>query len=261
MTGERVISLEGVWNVRDLGGYATVDGRTVRRGVVFRSGGLHRLSAGDLATLEQLGLRVVYDLRLDQERELAPSRLSGRIRHELVPIGGAAARTEELNNLVRENRLAEVPDDFLVRVYDAMAEVAAPAFGVLLTRLAEPDGLPALFHCTAGKDRTGVAAALLLSVLGVHEESILDDYELSAIHYTKRKLATFERTLAGSGIDVERYRAVFGAPRNAMSTLLSTLRDRCGSVETYLTTEAGVSAEVLVQLRTRLLEPEPDHRT
>ena len=252
--GERLVALEGGTNFRDLGGYRTVDGGRVRWGLVFRSAALHRLTAADLATLGQLGLRVVYDLRGDEERERAPSLLPDQVRSELLPIGGTAAKTKELTDLFVQGKLADVPPDFLVRMYEAMAEVSAPTFGQLLARLAEPGGLPALFHCTAGKDRTGIGAALLLSVLGVDEETILDDYELSAAHYTDRQLAALRLRLAEAGIDAERYRVVFGAPRHAMATLLAMLRQRYGSVEEYLVDEGGVTHEVFTELRARLVE-------
>jgi protein-tyrosine phosphatase len=251
----RVVPLQGGTNFRDLGGYRTADGGRVRWGLVFRSGALHRLTPADLAALGRLGLRVVYDLRGDEERDRAPSVLPDEVRCEPLPIGGTAAKTKELTDLVLAGKLADVPPDFLVRIYDAMAEAAAPAFGRLLTRLTDPDGLPALFHCTAGKDRTGVSAALLLSVLGVDEAAILDDYELSARHYTDRQMATLRLKLADTGIDVERYRAVFGAPRDAMATWLATLRERHGCIEAYMEDEGGVAREAFAELRARLVQP------
>lgn len=255
MTVERLVTLEGGTNFRDVGGYETAGGGRVRWGLVFRSGALHRLTAADLASLAALGLRVVYDLRSDEERDLAPS-MTGGIRYEPLPISGDAARTEEHTALFIEGRLTDVPADFLVHVYQAMAEGAAPIFGELLTRLAEPDGLPALVHCTAGKDRTGIAAALLLSVLGVDDAAIVDDYELSRIHYSDPKLARL--LLKDETIDVERYRSLFGAPRDAMALLLTGLRDRYGSVERYLVDAAGVAPEVIAELRARLVE-RPSH--
>jgi protein-tyrosine phosphatase len=249
------VPLQGGTNFRDLGGYRTAHGGRVRWGLVFRSGALNRLTAADLATLDRLGLRVVYDLRGDEERDRAPSVLPDGIRCQPLPIGGTAAKTKELTDLIVEGKLADLPPDFLVRIYDALAEAAAPTFGQLLTWLADPGGLPALFHCTAGKDRTGLSAALLLSVLGVDEATILDDYELSATHYTERQMASLRLKLAGAGIDVERYRAVFGAPRHAMATLLTTLRERHGGVEAYLEDEAGVAREVFTELRARLVQP------
>ena len=114
-----------------------------------------------------------------------------------MPIGGTAAKTKELTDLFVEGKFGDIPPDFLLRIYDAMAEVAAPTFGRLLAKLAEPDGTPALFHCTQGKDRTGLTAALLLSVLGVDEATILDDYELSAALYSADQLARLQPRARG----------------------------------------------------------------
>ncbi|WP_018504297.1 tyrosine-protein phosphatase [Parafrankia discariae] len=253
--GSRLVRLEGAVNVRDLGGYPTADGGRVRWGRVYRSAALHRLTAADLTAVERLGLRVVYDLRTDAEIELAPSLLPGGVRRERLAIGGSAARNKDLTDLVVAGRLAEVPPDFLTRVYDAMAETGAAAFGRLLTGLAEPDATPALFHCTAGKDRTGVAAALLLSLLGVDESLILDDFELSTVHYTDPKMARLRRRLAGTDVDVEHYRVVFGAPRQALSTLLATLTERHGSVPGYLEEVAGIAPDLPARLRAQLVEP------
>jgi len=97
----------------------------------------------------------------------------------------------------------------------------------------------------------------LLSALGVDESAILDDYELSAAHYTVRQLARLQPRLEGAGIDLDRYRAVFGAPRHAMAGLLAILRERYGSIEGYLHTEAGVDTDVCTELRARLVEPRP----
>ena len=225
VAAERLVPLQRGRNFRDLGGYHTAGGGQVRWGLVFRSASLHRLTDADLITLDRLGLRVVYDLRGDEERERAPSVLPDGVRCELLPIGGTAAKTKELTDLVLAGRLAEVPPDFLVRIYDAMVDVAAGTFGRLLTGLAEPEGLPALFHCHAGKDRTGIVAALLLLLLGVDERTVLDDYQLSGIHYTEHQLAAVQARPADTGVDVERYRAVFGTPRHAMATVLAGLRN------------------------------------
>lgn len=253
MTAERLRKLKGVTNFRDLGGYRTTDGGRTRRGLVFRSDAPHRLTQADLDTIGDLGLRVAYDLRTDEERRRAPSMLPDDVRRVSLPIGGGAAGNSELTDLIASGDLASVPDDFLVRVYRLMAEGDARTFGSLLTGLADPDGLPALVHCTAGKDRTGLSAALLLSVLGVDESTVLDDYELGAAYYAEDRLARLRPRLAKAGIDVERFRAVFGTPRAAMAATLATLRERHGTVEEYLLAEAGVTHKVLADLRALLV--------
>lgn len=244
--------LEGADNFRDLGGYRTAEGGRTRCGLVFRSDAPHRLTTADLASVADLGLRVVYDLRTDEERRRAPSALPASVRREVLTIAGSAGKTREIGEHLVAGRLAEVPDDFLVQVYEVMVENHAATFGRLLIGLAEPDGVPALFHCAQGKDRTGLCAALLLSVLGVDEASILDDYELSAGYYTERRMAKLRPKLAKAGISVARYHAVFGTPRHAMATVLATIRERHGSIDAYLVEQAGVSPGALTELRDRL---------
>lgn len=253
VAAERMLRLDGASNFRDLGGYRTVDGRWTRWGRIFRSDALHRLSATDQAAVHRLGLRVVYDLRTDAERTHAPSALPADLRRESLTIGGDAARGTALGELFTQGKLDAIPDDFLVRVYQDMAANDAPTFGRLLTGLAAAHGVPALFHCTAGKDRTGMGAALLLSALGVDETTVLDDYALSRAWLTERRMARLRSTLAELGLAEDRYRAVFGAPRQAMSTALRGLREQHGSIEAYLTTRAGVTPDVLAALRSRLL--------
>lgn len=255
-TGSRIVVLEGGSNFRDIGGYRTTQGTTqggsVRWGRVYRSAALDRLTGTDLATVERLGLRVVYDLRGEQERERAPSTLPVGLSCQSHPIGGAASQTRQLTDLLVEGRVEALPPDFLERIYGGMADAAATTFGRLLTALAQPAGTPALIHCTAGKDRTGMSVALLLTVLGVAESDILDDYELSAIHFTEGIVARLK--LRDADVDISRLMPVLGAPRHAMASLLAKLRERHGSVEGYLVAEAGVSPAVLEELRIQLVE-------
>ena len=249
---ERMLRLDGASNFRDLGGYPTADGRETRWGQVFRSDALHRLSPADRTVVDGLGLRVVYDLRTDEERTHMPSVLPAELRQVLLTIGGDATRTNPLNALFAQGKLNDLPDDFLAQVYQDLTEHNAPTFGRLLTGLADDD-LPALFHCTAGKDRTGMSAALLLSVLGVPEETILDDYVLSRAFLSERRMSRLRPKLVELGMNEDRYYTIFGAPREAMATALAELRDKYGSIDTYLTTQADVTPDTLAALRSRLL--------
>ena len=244
----------GLRNFRELGGTPLGEGARIRTGVLYRSGALAWLTDEGLGALEQLGLATVYDLRTEQEQEEAPSRLPEQLRLEQLPIGGTAARTKELWESVMRGEGAELPPDFLSLVYASLAEDASTSFGRLMTLLAGPGAPPALIHCTAGKDRTGIAVALLLSSLGAHDEVVLDDYVRSAVVYSPQQLAKLQRRLEGTGIDVARYQAIFGAPREAMGGLLATLRQRHGSVRAYLVDEGGVSDAIFPELQDRLVE-------
>src|SRR5437764_15186872 len=116
MRPERWLTLQGASNFRDLGGYRAGGGRT-RWGLVFRSDAPHRLTGADLAEVARLGLRVVYDLRTDAERDRSPSALPASVRRESLAIGGAAGNTSAVGDLLVAGRLGDVPRDFLAGVY------------------------------------------------------------------------------------------------------------------------------------------------
>ncbi|MEP7111690.1 MAG: tyrosine-protein phosphatase [Ilumatobacteraceae bacterium] len=170
----RLVSLEAVHNFRDLGGYATADSRTTKWRTLFRADGLYRLTATDVATLEPLGLRTVIDLRSDielDERGRFPVEAHPVVFHHLPIVDATWA---DLDRPAYER-----DEDFLIWAYQEMLTVGAPRFAKAFEALAEPDALPAVFHCAAGKDRTGLLAALLLGSLGVSHDDIVADYTLT----------------------------------------------------------------------------------
>ena len=170
----RLVALEAVHNFRDLGGYATADGRRTVWRTLFRADGLHRLTAADIATLEPLGLRTVIDLRsapeLD-ERGRFPVDSHPVVFHHLPIIDATWA--------VADRRTYDRDEDFLIWAYQEMLTIGAPRFAAAFEALAEPGALPAVFHCAAGKDRTGLLAALILGALGVSDDDIVADYTLT----------------------------------------------------------------------------------
>jgi protein-tyrosine phosphatase len=257
VAAERRVPLEGAANFRDLGGYRTADGGRTRWGLVFRSDALHALTVEDAALVGRLGLRVVYDLRGDHERRRHPSveLPDGDVRRVLLGIGGAAGESKEITERILDGEIPEITEEFLVGAYQQMAERDPTTFVALLTGLTDPDGLPALFHCTAGKDRTGMTAALLLRLLGVDEETVLDDYELSTAHWSEHRIALLRPSFERAGIDIERFRPLFVAPRVAMASLLSILRDAHGGVEGYLVEAGGMDPEAVAELRRLLVQP------
>lgn len=254
---DRFLPLEGGVNFRDVGGYRTADGRRVRRGLVFRSGTLARLTEADLAYLSDMGVKLVCDLRGHEEVTAEPDRL---------PVGDAAPLYLHTPLAVEDDRrqrlrallfnpasLAPMMTDMYTRV---MLVNNARLYGDLLTRLADPANLPAVFHCTAGKDRTGLAAALLLSVLGVPDETILADYSLSNQYYADffRYAAQYVHRLRWLGVRADDLYPLLVADPQNIQTVLTHLRAQYGSVENYLTTAAGMSAEAIEALKANLLE-------
>ena len=243
----RRVPFEGAKNFRDLGGYPTGQGSRTRWRLVFRSGNLHKLTPGDLDEYQRLGVRAVFDLRGDTERSLEPDPFPSvhlPVLDELADQDGAG--------LLRA-RNAKEAEDAIFRIYWGMLERRGPVFGELLTSIANPENLPALVHCTAGKDRTGIAAALLLGVLGVSRETVLEDYELTG-QVALADVRSLRAALAAAGIPAEAATVVLEAPAGPMRTALDELDKRFGGTEEYLLGPAGVSRDVLERLRELLTE-------
>lgn len=249
VTTDRRVGFQGITNFRDLGGYRSRSGGRVRWGMVFRADALHGLVADDLVLYEQLGVRRVYDLRSDEERAERPNHMESEHLTVLSrPAGSDMAAPPAHGDSVADG------ERILAQMYKGLLDHAAAQIGRLLTGMADEGGLPAVFHCHAGKDRTGVVAAVLLDVLGVDRSDILEDYELTA-RYRLRSAqeSTFER-LIQSGLLPEAAAGVLTTPRWAMEEALAHLDERYDGVEEYLTGPCRMRPEVLATLRTRLVD-------
>lgn len=243
----RHVTLDGSVNFRDLGGYGTTDGRRLRWGRLFRADGLHRLTERDLEVLAGLGLHTVVDLRTVEEGERR-----GRFPTHAVPVRYFDIPMTDvlpgLDDLASWQEAAHIADEYVRMVTDGAAAVAR-AFGAL----AGPAALPAVFHCSAGKDRTGVLAALLLAFLGVPDEVIVEDYVLSA-RAMESLIARLKEEYPDSPDAIDRYApAVLHVPAGAMEGFLATIRRQHGSYRAFAGS-LGVADEVAV-LATELLEP------
>jgi protein-tyrosine phosphatase len=244
----RGLELTGVFNFRDLGGYPTADGRSVRWRTIFRADGLGRLTADDLEVLRPIGLRTVLDLRTAREIDER-----GRFPHEDYPVTfhhlSVIDQTWDREAAIREGLPAT---EFLHRVYGEMLVEGAPRFAAAFEVLTRTDALPAVFHCAAGKDRTGLLAALLLGAVGVGHDDIVEDYAL-----TQATMDVYLAQLAAQ--DEELARSIEATPRSfltadpaAMSLVLTDLERQHGSVDGFLRS-IGVSQTTLSRLAGRLL--------
>ena len=241
---ERLIALEGAVNFRDLGGYATLDGRRTRWRVLFRADGLSELSQTDFSVMRDLGIRTVVDLRSGHEVE------QSRFDVEAHPV--------DFHHFPFIDQLPDVEQwdrrpGLLGAQYIEMLDDAAPQIIGALEVLTAPDSRPAVFHCTAGKDRTGLLSALVLSLLGVPEETVVADYALSgeAMERLRTKLIVKYPDSKDTITDIDE---VFSANPANMVNLFAYLRERYGSVTEYAVT-VGVPDAVVARLREELLEP------
>jgi protein-tyrosine phosphatase len=247
MTTSSFIDIAGLTNFRDVGGLPAGE-RHVRHGQIFRSDSPHLATQEGIATMRSLGIVTVLDLRSTPECEAQP----GPLAFEHHPIHD----DREVPGIdPRAARGHGGGEQLLADLYVQMLDLYGPRYGVLLTRLSEPARLPALIHCAAGKDRTGLAIALLLSVLGVNRELVLDDYALERsgeLH--EARLADVHRRFVELGIESDAVVGMLGTPRSAMATAMTHLDERYGSVESYLTGPAGTTLETLAHLRLVLLD-------
>jgi protein-tyrosine phosphatase len=242
----RAITLEGAHNVRDLGGYPLADGRTIAWRRLLRGDGLHGLTADDLAVLAPLGLATVIDLRRDDEVAERGTFPTERLPVELVRLPVLDTTWMELDR--PDFSTADDPEvAFLCWAYEDMVTEGGPTFGAALSRLARPGALPAIFHCAAGKDRTGILAALLLTAIGVDDEVVAADYALTAVAMTRMRqwYAVHDPDLAARMDEVPSM--FFAARPEAMLVTLELVRARHGSIAGYLA-EHGVDPATIAGL-------------
>ena len=242
---DRSIAFAHVFNVRDLGGLPTTDGRSVRRGRVFRADGVNRLDGDDLEVARALGLRTVIDLRTVGEVEHR-----GRFPVDRLPV--TWHHLPVLEGMWSDQELAVTTGavDFLRDRYLEMLDEGRVSIARSVELVA--DEAPVLFHCAAGKDRTGVVAAVLLGLLGVAPEVIADDYHLSAaamVAFTDWIMLEFPDALDAMSSQPPEY---LEAPAEAMLAFLDEVDARYGSVES-LARELGVTDAVIARLRSSLL--------
>jgi protein-tyrosine phosphatase len=247
VTRTRVIDFEGAHNFRDLGGYPSALGGEVRWGMVFRAGRLDQMTADDLVTFESLGIRSVFDLRRDDEREHYPDPMPN-VPHCLLSHVFQDGMPDTAAFLEHDHAVR-----FLADMYLGLLEHAGPEIGALLGEMVADGGLPAVFHCTAGKDRTGIVAALLLTWLGVDRQLVLDDFELTdqaTGHVMHEEM--FKRML-DRGMAPEAAAGMLSSSRESMAAALDELDSRYGGIERYLLDVAGVDNATLASLRRLLL--------
>lgn len=260
---ERLVPLQQGSNFRDIGGYPAADGKHVRWGIIYRSGGTPLLTEADLDVVSQLRLANLVDLRSSEERQLAPTRIENVPYHAVgysmdviikgmrAPSAGASTMPVNGGNLYRQ-----------------MPRLLAPQVKLLFNRLLANEGAVA-FNCSAGQDRTGFATAMVLAALGVSRDVIIEDFHLS----TKYRRPEFEMARFDPAAFPDNAAAKLftghqnkdGIPRKPqplkaadgtafLSFALDEIDQRYGSVEAYLDSEVGVKREDIAKLRATYLE-------
>ncbi len=256
-----MLELRGIVNFRDVGGHETRRGGRVRTGRVFRSGHLAGATPEDLEALTRLGIRTVIDLRTGSDMEGdGGHRLPAGASRLHLPMGDPARAATDIRDLLfgsdRERMAARLGGGQAVQM---MTESAAarvperrPAYGEMVRCLARKESLPAVVHCSAGKDRTGWAASLLLLAVDVPEEAVIAHYVESEHH---RRDET-RRALEGmpEGVEHDWVRPFFECRPEYARASIDAMRSGWGDVDGYLTRGLGVTPGEVERLRALLLD-------
>ncbi|MEO1187440.1 MAG: tyrosine-protein phosphatase [Pseudomonadota bacterium] len=264
----RLLPLEGGRNFRDLGGYATSDGKTVKWGHAFRSGVMHELTDADYDYLSGIGVKVICDFRESDERLREPTDWRGGAAEYLTfadPAEEDPADNPMFAALLSPDSTADDVAAGMAAGYVDIAKGEAEGYTKMFDRLAAGD-IPLAFNCSAGKDRAGTAAALLLTALGVPRETVVYDYSLSDdyVDYMAEFLNDEARAEAAADPD-NPYAFLFQLPPEKVAPLLAShpmyieatfdaLDEEYGSVMRFIQTELEVTDAELAAIRTSLLE-------
>lgn len=250
-------------NLRDMGGYKTTDGATVARGLVYRSNQLHNISESDMRLLAELKLKKAFDLRTVAERNADPDELPVGVTSVWldvladVPASGPA----NLSTLLLEPKRANTElgdgkvEALFKKAYRHCISLpsAQKAYRELFLSLGDKNQLPALFHCASGKDRTGWAAAALLTLLGVPREVVMEDYMRSNEYLLPMSDTLIQKFIADGGSpDIPK--AIFGVKEEYLNAAFNEVETKYGSIEKYFSEGLGITAAQQTALRNLYLQ-------
>ena len=254
---KRVLKIPRVSNFRDLGGYLTRDGRSVRWRQLYRSGHLADLTPRGLDLLTNLDLSTIIDFRSTYETQRHPDRVPDDVREIHLPVMDKANRemSQEIRERIRNNQMEGfTPDHLIINAYRQFPTEFTPAFKTFIHAVLDARDKPVLWHCTAGKDRTGYATAILFRLLGVDQKTIDRDYLLSN-RYVKRLNKKMLTAIFVRGFKAYRMiKPLMGVQLDWLKAAFDTLDEEWGSFESYVSDGLGINPSDVRQLQDDLLE-------
>ena len=258
----QAIGIASVPNLRDLGGWSTPKGK-VRTGLVYRSAEFSGLQGDDAATFGDLGIRSVYDFRIESERTAQPNTVPAGVEYIVLDIladSTNAAPAQLLKVMGDPKGATEMLGGGKAEVMfeDGYREIvslpsALRGYSQFFTDIGEKEHRPALFHCTTGKDRTGWAAASLLLLLGVSEEDVYADYLLTNDQLLPALQPVVDK-FASIGGDPELLTPILGVSRSYLAAGITEMKSRYGTIDGYFSDGLGLDAATIENLRTTFVE-------
>jgi len=259
-SAHRVLNFEGISNFRDLGGYRASDGRAVKWGRLYRSGNFAEASKADLAGLQTLGLTTFIDFRSGVEKTEEPNRLPEAPGFTVVDIpvldeGNKNLFGEISERIETDNFDGFDPGQVMEQANRQFADEFTPQFRQFVHTVLDADGTPVLWHCTAGKDRTGFAAAILLRILGVPQDTVVADYMASRLPALEARQNQLLMLRVFKGEDVaEKIAVLLGVEQQWLEAGFEEIDETWGSFDNYVSNGLQLSAADIQRLRDILLE-------
>jgi len=255
----RLLNFEGIANFRDLGGYPTTDGQQVKWGVLYRSATLAESSRADLIGLQQLKLATLIDFRSAAEKEQEPNHLPDPIGFNVVEIptlddGNKAMVGEIMTRIESGNFDGFDPNALMLEGNRQFATTFTPQFSQFMHTILAANGAPVLWHCSAGKDRTGFAAAILLRILGVPQDVVMQDYMASRQHALDARKSQLLLLRVFKGEEAaDKMAMLMGVEEIWLNAAFEQIDAVWGSFDNYVRDGLGLSATEIEQLQNSLL--------
>ena len=250
----RLLPMDGAHNTRELGGYKTTDGKSVKWGMLYRSDKLSDISDTDQEYLQDLGIKKIIDFRSKEEKEEDPDIIPKGIDYIEMPISVDGAMRSKIEAVLKGETNKDVKS-FLIDANKEFVSNYTDVYEDFLRNLIDDDG-PALFHCTAGKDRAGFAAAITLIALGVSKEDVIDDY-MKTNQFTKERIEEIIGQIELMTLyqtDAEILRPLLGVEREYIETAFQTAEEKYGSLENFIRDGLNISDEDIQKLRNKFIE-------
>ena len=251
----RKLPFTGAHNFRDLGGYKTSDGKTVKWGKVYRSDNLHSLTDEDLKYMERLNIKSVVDFRSDEERNEEPDRLTPDMTPILLPIKFEPEGVTE--NLTRDLTFGNLDSSNLLRDFNViLIKEFTEEYRDFFRHIVDNGGEPFVLHCTAGKDRAGFGSAMILTVLGVPREKIIEDYLLTntyvSDHVDRKLLETELKTFFRA--DSDNLRKINLVEERYIQAAFDTIDSHWGGMDQYISEGLNLTEEDINKIKDYYLE-------
>ncbi|OPH58186.1 hypothetical protein BC351_24945 [Paenibacillus ferrarius] len=255
---QRIEEIERRTNLRNLGGYRTKDGRIIKHNLLFRSAELAEMNEEDIAYLQENGLRYVCDFRSEGEQEAKPNPVVAGAQNIHISVLGGVVNPQEMIAVIKNMDIAEFKGDWLENVYVQFVSdpVAQAAYRRFFDLVLQAEGSPLLWHCAAGKDRTGFAGAILLLALEVPMETVMEDFLRSNNNRKEaieHMLSSIQEKL-GDDKKLAKVREMMAVKQEYLTTALNEIQKNYGTMESYMEEVLGLTTEARAKLKSFYLE-------